>query len=75
MRNKYFELAEEQFYNLKESTLDDDRKAIGASNSEKYTIDGVDITIKVDGCWEKSTWFDWFIYDSNGAILYQGTEF
>jgi len=70
----YLELAKEQFYTLKEETLDEDRHCLGATNSKEYEKDGVKFSIEVDGFWEKSTWFDWEVKDENGAVLDSGTE-
>ena len=70
----YLELAEEQFYTLKEETLDEDRHCVGAGNSKEYEKDGVKFSIEVDGYWEKTTWFDWKVKDENGKELDSGTE-
>jgi len=71
----YLELAEDQFYNLKEETLDDDRHVLGAGNKKDYEVDNVKFTIEVDGFWEKSTWFDWIVKDENGAKIDSGTSY
>ena len=71
----YLELAEKQFYNLKEETLDDDRHCSGAANKQDYEIDKVKFSIEVDGFWEKSTWFDWVVTDENGEKIDSGTEY
>lgn len=72
MKTNYFELAEDQFYQLKEDTLDDDRKCVGAEGEEDYDIDGFKFTIKVDGFWEKSTWFNYVVIDSDGDEIEKG---
>lgn len=72
---KYFELAEEQFYNLKEETLDDDRKSVGAIGDEDYEIDGFKFNIEVDGFWEKSTFFEYVVKDENGNEIERGNSF
>jgi len=71
----YLELAKEQFYNLKEETLDDDRHVLGAANKKDYDIDSFKFTIEVDGFWEKSTWFNWTATHENGDKLGGGTEY
>tara|TARA_R110002167_G_scaffold5215_3_gene24411 strand:+ start:400 stop:669 length:270 start_codon:yes stop_codon:yes gene_type:complete len=71
----YLELAKEQFYILKEETLDEDRHLVGAGNSEDYEIKGVKFSIEVNGFWEKSTWFDWVAKDEKGEKLDSGTEY
>ena len=71
----YLELAEEQFYNLKEEALDDDRHILGAANKKDYDIDSVKFTIEVDGFWEKATWFNWTATHENGDKLGSGTEY
>jgi len=70
----YRELASEQFYNLKEETLDDDRHCLGAANEQEYEIDGLKFKISVNGFWEKATWFDWVVYDEENNIITRGTE-
>jgi hypothetical protein len=70
----YLKLAKEQFINLKEETLDEDRHSLGAENEMDYEIDGVKFKIKVDGFWEKATWFDWTVYDEQGNEIVNGTE-
>jgi hypothetical protein len=70
----YLKLAKEQFSNLKEETLSKDRHSLGAENEMDYEIDGVKFKIKVDGFWEKATWFDWTVYDKKGNVITNGTE-
>jgi hypothetical protein len=70
----YLKLAKEQFSNLQEETLDEDRHSLGAENEMDYEIDGVKFKIKVDGFWEKATWFDWTVYDEEGKEIANGTE-
>ena len=70
----YLKLAKEQFSNLQEETLDEDRHSLGAENEMDYEIDGVKFKIKVDGFWEKATWFDWTVYDEKGNEIANGTE-
>lgn len=70
----YLKLAKEQFSNLMEETLDEDRHSLGAENEQDYEIDGVKFKIKVDGFWEKATWFDWNVYDEQGNEIASGTE-
>ena len=71
----YLKLAKEQFHNLKEETLDDDRHCLGASNKQDYEIDGVNFSIEVDGFWEKMTWFDWIVKDEKGEKIDSGNEY
>lgn len=71
----YLKLAKEQFDNLKEETLDDDRSCVGAGNEEEYDKEGVKFRIKVDGCWETSTWFNWVVYNEKGEEIEKGTEY
>jgi hypothetical protein len=70
----YLKLAKEQFSNLQEETLDEDRHSLGAENEMDYEIDGVKFKIKVEGFWEKATWFDWTVYDEEGKEIANGTE-
>jgi hypothetical protein len=71
----YFEeLATDQFYELKEKTLDEDRHVLGANSEQDYDINGVKFKIKVNGFWEKSTWFNWTVFDENGVEIKSGTE-
>lgn len=70
----YLQLAKEQFSNLQEKTLDEDRHSLGAENEMDYEIDGVKFKIKVDGFWEKATWFDWTVYDEQGNEIANGTK-
>lgn len=72
MKTNYFELAESQFYQLKEDTLDEDRKCVGAEGEEDYEIDGFKFTIKVDGFWEKSTFFSYVVTDELGNEIEKG---
>jgi len=60
---KYLELAKKQFFNLKDEILNEDPNSIGAESEEHYELDGRKLTIKVDGFWEKSTWFGYKVYD------------
>lgn len=69
----YKELAEEQFDNLKEETLDEDRHCLGAENEKDYEVDGVKFKIKVDGFWEKATWFNYIVLDEQGNEIAKGT--
>jgi len=71
----YLSLAKEQFKLLMEDMLDEDRHCLGASNVEDYDINGNKFTIAVDGFWEKSTWFDWCVYDINKKLIASGTEY
>ena len=75
MKIDFEELAEDQFYKLKEETLDEDRKSLGAEGEQDYEIDEVKFKIKVDGFWEKSTWFNWIVYDESGKEIDTGTEY
>lgn len=70
----YLKLAKEQFSNLQNVILDEDRHAVGAANKQDYDIEGVKFKIKVDGFWEKATWFDWIVYDEQGNKIASGTE-
>lgn len=70
----YPELAQKQFSDLREATLDDDRKAIGAGNRKDYEIGGEKCTIEVNGFWEKSVWFDWTAYNEEGEEITNDTE-
>lgn len=68
----YTELAENQFYKLKEELLDEDRKCLGGIGKEDYEIDGFKFNIKVDGFWEKSTWFNYVVTDKSGNEISRG---
>ena len=70
----YLELAEEQFYNLKEETLDDDRHVLGAGNKKDYEVDNVKFTIEVDTSRFKATWFDWIAKDETGEKIDSGNN-
>lgn len=65
-------LARDQFYNLKEELLDEDRKCLGGIGKEDYNVDGFEFTIEVDGFWEKSTFFDYVVTDKSGAEIAKG---
>ena len=70
MKSKYLELAEEQFFNLKEETLDSDRKSLGAEDTVNYYDENNKrFSIKVNGYWEKATWFDYWVYDEFNNLL------
>lgn len=70
MKSKYLELAEEQFFNLKEETLDLDRKSLGAEDTINYYDENdKKFSIKVNGYWEKATWFDYWVYDEFNNLL------
>jgi hypothetical protein len=73
-RKDFLKLAKEQFSNLKEETLNEDRHCLGAESEEDYEVNGLKFKIKVDGFWEKATWFDWLVYDENGVQIESGTE-
>lgn len=73
-RQDYLKLAIDQFNKLREETLDEDRHSLGAGNEYNYEVDGIKFKIAVDGYWEKSTWFDWQVYDSTGNKIFSGTE-
>lgn len=66
----YLELAKEIYQNLKEETLDDDRKSLGGETKEEVEFNGSKISILVDGFWEKSRWFDYTVFDSEGNKIY-----
>jgi hypothetical protein len=68
----YLNLAKEQFNNLQKETLDMDRYSLGGEDEINYEIDGVKFKIKVDGFWEKSVWFDWFVYNEQGIEITKG---
>jgi len=72
MKNNFLQLAKEQFLNLKEEILDLDIKALGSEDVTSYENDGVKFKIKVDGCWEKATWFDYKVYDEQENIIETG---
>lgn len=69
---EYLEIAIEQFYEMKEEWLDDDRHCIGGENEKEYDVKGVKIKVKVDGFWEKSDWFNYVVFDCNGNELNKG---
>ena len=69
----YLKLAKEQFFTLKEEMLDEDRHSLGAANEIDYDIEGEKFKIKVDGFWEKSTWFDWEVINLSGEKIASGT--
>lgn len=73
--NNYLELAEKQFNQLKEDTLENatDKDVVGAVNEKEYEIDGVKFKIKINGFWESATWCDWFVYDENDNKIDSGT--
>lgn len=66
---KYSEIAEKQFLELKEETLDEDRHCVGADNTVIYE----DYHISVEGFWEKSTWFAYTVLDFEGNLIEQNT--
>lgn len=70
--NKYLNLAKEQFFQLKEDILDEDRHSLGGSNQKEYNIDGEEFKIEVEGFWEKTTWFSWTAIDNSGNIIDEG---
>lgn len=74
-KKDYLELAEKQFYKLKEKTLDNERLSLGAESTEEYDIDGEKFKIHVDGFWEKSTWFNWTVYDNDGNVIHEDTKY
>lgn len=69
----YLELAKDYFFELQEEVLDKDRHAMGVSEEKDFDIDGNKFTIAVDGFWEKSTWFDWTVYDEKRNVIASGT--
>lgn len=71
----YLKLAEKQFLTLKKKTLDEDRDILGAENEENYEVNGLKFKIKVDGFWEKATWFNWEVTDEQGEKIAFGTEY
>ena len=71
----YLELAKEQFDNLMEETLDENRHSLGVGETKDYDIDGVKFTIEVNGFWEKSTWFDYKVTNDKGEVIEEGTEY
>lgn len=71
----YLSLAKDQFENLMEAMLDEDRHCLGASNEQDYNVNGEKFKIEVEGFWEKSTWFDWHVYDMNNIKITSGTEY
>jgi hypothetical protein len=75
MEEKYLKLAKEQFSTLKEESLDDDRYSLGAIGEKDYEESGVKFKIKVDGFWESSTWFDYYVYDSLEIEIEKGEYF
>ena len=72
-QEKYLELAKNQFYELKEETLKDVSESMGAENELDYEIDGEKFKIKVDGFWEKATWFNWEVFNEQGESILSGT--
>jgi hypothetical protein len=68
----YLQLAKEQFLNLKEEMLDLDRKYLGSEDETNYEVDGIKFTIKVEGFWEKATFFDYVVKDEFGKELEKG---
>lgn len=69
----YLKLAKEQFLTLKEDRLDEDRHSLGAENEIEYNVDNNKFKIKVNGFWEKGTWFNWQATDDNNKIVASGT--
>jgi hypothetical protein len=72
MKPKYLELAEQQFLNLKEEVLDMNRKAVGSEDETNYDNEGVKFKIKVHGFWERSDWFDYWVFDEQNTLIEQG---
>ena len=77
MSNKFLQIAKEQFSKLKEEVLDDDRHSLGGGNEEEYQDEetGLKYTIKVDGFWEKSEWFDYEVYNEAKELIEKGTHY
>lgn len=69
---KYLELAIDQFYEMKEEWLDDDRHCVGGTNKKDYQLDEVKFELEVNGFWEKADWFDYTVVDSDGIELDKG---
>ena len=74
-KEEFLEIVKDYFYALKEEALDEDRYLVGVEEEKDFDIDGEQFIIKVDGYWEKSTWFDWEVKDSKGEIIYSDTEY
>ena len=68
----YLDLALDQFYSLKEETLDEDRKCVGAENKKQYNIDSNIFSIKVEGFWHNGINFDYYVYNDNDVIIEKG---
>lgn len=71
----YLKLAINQFSEMKEEWLDNDRHCVGGISEESYELEGVRFQLKVDGFWEKSDWFDYTVIDTNGNELEKKTYF
>lgn len=66
----YLELAKNQFLVLREEILDEDRHSLGGEDEIEYENTG--IKIRVDGFWEDSMWFDYFVHDMDGNLIEKG---
>jgi hypothetical protein len=69
----YLQLAKEQFLNLKEEMLDLDRKCLGSEDETNYEVEGIKFKIKVDGFWEKATFFYYIVTDEFGKEIEKGS--
>jgi hypothetical protein len=72
MKIDFLELAKEQFLNLKKEILDFNREYLGSEDETDYEVDGFKFKIKVDGFWEKATFFDYIVTDEFGKEIEKG---
>ena len=67
----YKELAIDQFKELKELVLNEDRKAVGSDCTQRYDND---IIIEVEGFWESQDYFEYTVW-KEGKQIESGTEY
>lgn len=65
------QLADEQFDNLKEELLDEDRHCLGGAIDLDHEINGENFNISVNGYWEKSEWYTLVVKNDKGDIVLQ----
>lgn len=74
MKPNFLELAQTQFLNLQDEILDIDRHSVGGGDETHYEVSGFKFKIKVDGYWEKATWFDYEVLDEQNKIIESGNH-
>lgn len=65
----YRELAEQRFLALQDELLELDKDALGGEDETNYEVDGVRFKIKVDGFWEKATWFNYEVFNEQNQSI------